>query len=545
MATETGGPVGGGGETAGQGPARGIRRAWALFLIGCVVFVGVGRLAAYWSADQALAEAAETAETAETADAGGPNRLSPMMELQGKVQLGVREVAAGLAGAEAGDGEPAGAAGQGLLMGGLGPERTVRDLRRFVETPTDELAWLVVGGEMIGPEWVATEAAAREPDGGADEPPSGPAAERLRAARAAVLEIYAARAAGELEPADPADGLLGEVERTAVLGELGFFGRVALGGAERDQAMDEAAAAAGALIAASVVIFVLVGLGVLALIAAIALIAAGKIRSGYAADARSAAAADPAAAGWGPAWVEAAALFVWSLAAVRVLGDAAAWAVVAAGLGGAGLAVVGVLGFVLQWATGLAVLWPVWRGGVGWGAWRWAVGWHARGGGAAGFLKEMVLGLCGYLAGLPIVAVMFAVSLALLGLFEATPSHPVQEMVRGAGVWGLAVVFVLACLWAPFVEELVFRGVLYHHLRGLLGLGSLGSGVCGMVVSGVVSGVIFAAIHPQGLLLTPALASLGFVFAMIREWRGSVAGAITAHAVHNAAVVSLAVAVLG
>ena len=458
-----------------------------------------------------------------------------MMELQAKVQIGVHELADSLGGVGG--------------MGGAGGA-TPGQLRRFVETRADELVWLVVGGEVIGPGWVGERAS--EVEGGSGEGSSG-GSDRFRAARRAVLAVYAARAAEEAEDdASAAEGgrwgaggVLSESERSAVVEELGLFGEIALGGSARSEGLAEARRAAGALLAATGVIFVLVGVGVLTMIAAIALAAAGRIRSGYAADARRASAAGSRGSGASSSWVGAAGVFVWSLSAVRVLGDAAAWAVVAAGLGGAGLAVVGVLGFVLQWATGLAVLWPVWRGGVGWGAWRWAVGWHARGGGAAGFLKEMVLGLCGYLAGLPIVAVMFAVSLALLGLFEATPSHPVQEMVRGAGVWGLAVVFVLACLWAPFVEELVFRGVLYHHLRGLLGLGSLGSGVCGMVVSGVVSGVIFAAIHPQGLLLTPALASLGFVFAMIREWRGSVAGAITAHAVHNAAVVSLAVAVLG
>jgi membrane protease YdiL (CAAX protease family) len=46
-------------------------------------------------------------------------------------------------------------------------------------------------------------------------------------------------------------------------------------------------------------------------------------------------------------------------------------------------------------------------------------------------------------------------------------------------------------------------------------------------------GLVFAVIHPQGIALVPPLMTLGAVFAMIREWRGSLIGPVAAHAIHN------------
>jgi membrane protease YdiL (CAAX protease family) len=51
---------------------------------------------------------------------------------------------------------------------------------------------------------------------------------------------------------------------------------------------------------------------------------------------------------------------------------------------------------------------------------------------------------------------------------------------------------------------------------------------------------IFAAIHPQGWTLIPALGSIAIVLAGLREWRGSLWASITAHATNNFLVLSLA-----
>jgi membrane protease YdiL (CAAX protease family) len=73
------------------------------------------------------------------------------------------------------------------------------------------------------------------------------------------------------------------------------------------------------------------------------------------------------------------------------------------------------------------------------------------------------------------------------------------------------------------MEETMFRGALFHHLRRRWGwLGSAS-----------VVAVIFAIIHPYGWVAVPALGSTALVLAALREWRGSIIAPMVAHACHN------------
>ena len=141
----------------------------------------------------------------------------------------------------------------------------------------------------------------------------------------------------------------------------------------------------------------------------------------------------------------------------------------------------------------------------------------------------MGCGIVGYLAGLPLVAIAFLITLALSRFAGATPSHPiVNELRRG---WGtIALIFVLAAIWAPLMEETMFRGALFNHLRGRWN----------WVVSPLIVGLLFALVHPQGWTTIPVLGAIGAVLALIREWRGSLIGPMTAHALNNATVLSIA-----
>jgi membrane protease YdiL (CAAX protease family) len=83
---------------------------------------------------------------------------------------------------------------------------------------------------------------------------------------------------------------------------------------------------------------------------------------------------------------------------------------------------------------------------------------------------------------------------------------------------------------APLVEETMFRGALYRHLREA----SAGWGrVSSVVVSTFLSSFLFAVIHPQGWLAVPVLGGLAAVFALAREWRQSLVPPMVAHAVNN------------
>lgn len=151
----------------------------------------------------------------------------------------------------------------------------------------------------------------------------------------------------------------------------------------------------------------------------------------------------------------------------------------------------------------------------------------------AGWWREVSAGVLGYLAGAPLVVVVAVISLALAPEAVQNSSHPLQELFEsGAALADVLPMIILAVLWAPIVEELIFRGALYHHLRAWVPV----------MPSAILQGVIFAAVHPQGIALIPILAAVGVVFAYIREWRGSIIAPMVAHSLHNGVIVGFALA---
>jgi membrane protease YdiL (CAAX protease family) len=214
----------------------------------------------------------------------------------------------------------------------------------------------------------------------------------------------------------------------------------------------------------------------------------------------------------------------------------------------------------LRWlVTGLASLlsltalfWPVLRG-IPWAQVRWEIGFR--------FGKEPplepVIGIATYAMALPLVALGLLVTLLIL-LFEGAlqgvggsadnfnpghfPSHPIVEYVAGHDWWARFQILLLASVIAPIVEETMFRGVLYRHLReasARLGLG------LSILVSAVFVSFLFAVIHPQGLEAVPILMGLAFTFCLVREWRGTLVPAMIAHGISNGLVLSLLILAMG
>lgn len=173
-------------------------------------------------------------------------------------------------------------------------------------------------------------------------------------------------------------------------------------------------------------------------------------------------------------------------------------------------------------------LWPLARG-VSWADLRRGLGWHA----GQGVLREVGAGLAGYLAGLPVALLGIGLTYLITRLTGAQASHPIGDEIGGA--WANVQIVLLACVWAPIVEESMFRGALFHHLRRRHG----------WWLSALVSALIFAAIHPQGLAGIPALMGLAIVFAAIREWRGSLIGPVAAHFLNNGIIVAALLLTLG
>ena len=178
-------------------------------------------------------------------------------------------------------------------------------------------------------------------------------------------------------------------------------------------------------------------------------------------------------------------------------------------------------GPLLIWALLPIALWPALRGVQG-RTLIMGLGWHANGTGIRGIFKEILCGIIGYLALLPIFLLGAAIMFLLMRWSGAQPEHPItQEIDTSLG--GVALLLLMVSVWAPIVEETMFRGALFSHTRTFLP----------SIAAAMVVGFLFAAIHPQGWAAIPPLMSLGIIFALIREWRGSLIGSMTAHALHN------------
>jgi membrane protease YdiL (CAAX protease family) len=115
-------------------------------------------------------------------------------------------------------------------------------------------------------------------------------------------------------------------------------------------------------------------------------------------------------------------------------------------------------------------------------------------------------------------------------------NHPIVEDAAISDWSGRLQLLFLAAVVAPIVEEIMFRGVLYRHLRDLTGRYGF---LLSLFFSGTVASFIFAVIHPQDPRAFPVLMCMAYGFTLAREWRGTVIPGIVMHAIHNGMITCL------
>ncbi len=187
---------------------------------------------------------------------------------------------------------------------------------------------------------------------------------------------------------------------------------------------------------------------------------------------------------------------------------------------------------VMLWGLGLCVLWPLARG-VPWSYFKLDLGLHT----GEGWWEELKWGLFGFLAAYPLSwGVAWFVRLfeglareETTGVFEG---YPLFESPAGATWWIAVLDSLSAVVWAPMVEELLMRGALYRTLRG-----KLGPWACAAITA-----VIFGVIHPYSPAGLASVAVGGFVYAILREARGSLIAPIFAHFLHNGTITAFSMA---
>lgn len=434
----------------------------------------------------------------------------------------------------------------GHMMRGLDPKAP---LTPFVEQmdafardskrPIDALRAAVFAGEFLGPE-AALERLSKLP---APAPPAGHV-DHAALAAAGVCPYAMQGPAGLRDAVRPGDdralglapllrrvyeqgpGTLDEAERARLSSGLPFFGDLALarGDAEKTRAILRGGPAVLAVMVLAVVLVggaLLAGVGLL--ITFLVLLLMGRLRP---------APPSPAAASLPPGLL--AEIFVLFLLGFLAIGGLSM--ALGALFPGENRPVWLAPALLLaNWLLALTPLWALRRGSTR-AQLASALG-LTRGRGLA---REGVLGLGVYLAALPVFVLAALLALLLHGLFfgrETPPDNPVLRRVIEGGTADLVIFFFMACLWAPLVEEMIFRGALLGAVRGKAGrvLGAGGGAALGVLLSALVFGII----HPVPWLLTMPLMVLGAAFALVRVWRGTLAGAMLAHGVHNFCVLAL------
>ncbi|WP_010582451.1 CPBP family intramembrane glutamic endopeptidase [Schlesneria paludicola] len=150
-----------------------------------------------------------------------------------------------------------------------------------------------------------------------------------------------------------------------------------------------------------------------------------------------------------------------------------------------------------------------------------------------------LVGVGSYLAALPLLGCAMVMTLVLMkvsnqfappGDSAATPIHPIVEPIL-RGNWTMRMQLMFVAVFAAVPEEIMFRGVLYRHLRDS---GSRPGSSRRMIFAMLFSSFIFAAIHPQGLFGIPILMTIAMVLATVREWRGSLVPCMITHGMVNA-----------
>lgn len=153
----------------------------------------------------------------------------------------------------------------------------------------------------------------------------------------------------------------------------------------------------------------------------------------------------------------------------------------------------------------------------------------------ANLLADVGTGVVAYLLLLPLLLVVIV---PLAALFERlgipSQSHPIVDAIQAGADAPLSLVllFVVAAVQAPLVEETLFRGTLYPALRGRVG----------GLAAALLASFIFAALHPQLGLGLLGVFLIGFILTLVYELTGSLVASATAHALNNAVLLAIAMA---
>lgn len=226
------------------------------------------------------------------------------------------------------------------------------------------------------------------------------------------------------------------------------------------------------------------------------------------------------------------ALAVWSL-----LGQFVAGGAVLLGLTLAGVRADGLVGPSLGAVT-ILVQSLVLAGALAWlagrGAWSWRIF-----GADRPAPRHVGLGLAGGVVAFLVSGAIILTGDALIGPLEDAGQALLEaEMLSGPA---LLLTILAACLLAPLLEEITFRGVLFQAI------GRRSGWITGLLLSSAIFAVVHLEVilplQVESIVFGVALFAVGAVFALVFHYSRSLVAAMVAHATFNGVQVTIAATV--
>jgi membrane protease YdiL (CAAX protease family) len=146
------------------------------------------------------------------------------------------------------------------------------------------------------------------------------------------------------------------------------------------------------------------------------------------------------------------------------------------------------------------------------------------------FGKNLVWGIAGFVAELPVTGTLALIGIGLFRFLPA-PSHPATEqMLQSENLVSVLPIIFFGSIVAPIWEEILFRGILFP---------AIGRTTAKVLTGALVSSLLFGLIHPQGPSLVLALAGVGAVSCGLAYQTRSLIPSIVMHMLHNTATFTL------
>lgn len=144
------------------------------------------------------------------------------------------------------------------------------------------------------------------------------------------------------------------------------------------------------------------------------------------------------------------------------------------------------------------------------------------------FGRNVYYGVVAYLAAIPVLVGTLVIIAVIINITKYVPEkQPVVELfLKERNAAFLTYTTIFAALMGPVIEELFFRGFLYGALKKYIGV----------FWSILLTAALFAALHTNLVGFLPIMV-LGIALTYIYEKTGTLVSSITAHMIHNFAMV--------